>query len=413
MGMSTAESSVRRGGRRLRRMAAARPRSTALFLAGLLIGASVGLASGSIPSSDTGVIYACYDSGGNVKLIDNAVTLTCPKGYKGPISWGQTGQQGIPGPAGPTGPQGETGATGASGPQGEPGPAGPQGEPGPAGPQGEPGLPGGASLVSFDNSPCVLPNGDPGAVAFSTGPDGSISLSCFTPEMWCAANDPGSVPNALAPTCDGATRTITITCVPAPAFWFDSNGIAQDGCERSYGSAAADLLFPLDRAVGLPVSCDANPAVNCPGGTPQDPPAAIHWTTDPTSVQAVHPTGQSLFELSADAVLQSDPIPVTIAGADCSFEIDTSPGSRPDVTVFGRLNIVTDAQTGEYRLNFIDEVITGLSEDDVTITGGFVCQAADTFVDFIINAVIDTLIDSFDRELCIAPEPDLVVYCEA
>ena len=50
-------------------------------------------ASKAIPND--GVFYACYDSGGAVKLIDYSATQTCPKGWTGPVSWYQTGRIGI------------------------------------------------------------------------------------------------------------------------------------------------------------------------------------------------------------------------------------------------------------------------------------------------------------------------------
>ena len=69
----------------------------------------VGYAFGAIPGTG-GVIQGCYDSGGNLKVVN---ALPCPKGSTA-LSWNQTG---------PTGPPGETGATGASGATGAPGPS--------------------------------------------------------------------------------------------------------------------------------------------------------------------------------------------------------------------------------------------------------------------------------------------------
>lgn len=57
---------------------------------GLTIGGAV-VAVADIPSAN-GTIRACYDSGGNVKLIDEG--NGCPKGFKGPISWNQQGAPG-------------------------------------------------------------------------------------------------------------------------------------------------------------------------------------------------------------------------------------------------------------------------------------------------------------------------------
>jgi hypothetical protein len=55
-------------------------------------GAAYGAVS-SIPDAATGVIHGCYDSGGNVKVIDTSVTTTCPKGYTA-LNWNQKGPAG-------------------------------------------------------------------------------------------------------------------------------------------------------------------------------------------------------------------------------------------------------------------------------------------------------------------------------
>jgi hypothetical protein len=78
-------------------------------------GAAYGAVS-SIPDS-AGVVHGCYDSGGNLKVIDTSVTSSCPKGYTS-LNWNQTGpagSQGVQGPQGVKGPQG------VQGPQGTPG----------------------------------------------------------------------------------------------------------------------------------------------------------------------------------------------------------------------------------------------------------------------------------------------------
>jgi hypothetical protein len=94
------------------RIALRRGRPLALLFAGALLGASVGVATGAIPTTGTGVFYACYDGGGTLKVIDFAKTQTCPKGHTGPVSWSQIGPQGIQGIQGIQGPQGEAGPAG-------------------------------------------------------------------------------------------------------------------------------------------------------------------------------------------------------------------------------------------------------------------------------------------------------------
>jgi hypothetical protein len=59
-----------------------------------------GAAYAAIP--DNGVIHGCYDSGGNLKVIDMGAGQTCGKGYTS-LSWSQTGPQGPPGPQGSSG----------------------------------------------------------------------------------------------------------------------------------------------------------------------------------------------------------------------------------------------------------------------------------------------------------------------
>ncbi len=54
-------------------------------------GTAFAAASSSPPMTDSaGNIYGCYDSGGNLKVINPSVTTTCPKGYL-PLDWNQIG----------------------------------------------------------------------------------------------------------------------------------------------------------------------------------------------------------------------------------------------------------------------------------------------------------------------------------
>jgi hypothetical protein len=144
-----------------------RVRAIAPFLAGVLLGASVGLASAAIPASGTGVFYACYDARGNVRFIDNAVATTCPRGFTGPVTWNQIGPQGHPGE------------------QGEQGPAGPQGEQGP-------------SIASIDDLAGVACqtssfDGYAGKVVVASNA-GTISLTCTVSPTGVGAANPASVP---------------------------------------------------------------------------------------------------------------------------------------------------------------------------------------------------------------------------
>ena len=111
-------------------------------LATALVG---GIASAAIPGP-SGVIQGCYDSGGNVKVVE---ALPCPRNYT-PLQWNA---------GGPTGPPGDKGPTGDKGPPGDKGPTGDKGSIGDKGPIGDPGLKG----PTGDKGPI----GDPGR----QGPD--------------------------------------------------------------------------------------------------------------------------------------------------------------------------------------------------------------------------------------------------
>jgi hypothetical protein len=60
--------------------------------AAVLVGGTAYGAVSSIPDA-AGVVHGCYDSGGNVKVIDTSITASCPKGYSS-LDWNQTGPAG-------------------------------------------------------------------------------------------------------------------------------------------------------------------------------------------------------------------------------------------------------------------------------------------------------------------------------
>jgi hypothetical protein len=101
-----------------------------IAVAAIGIGVTPAMAASSSIPGPSGVISGCYDSGGNLKIVDSSAP--CPKGYTA-LPWSQQGAQGPKGdtgPAGPAGPQGPKGYTGPQGPAGDAGPAGPAGPPG-------------------------------------------------------------------------------------------------------------------------------------------------------------------------------------------------------------------------------------------------------------------------------------------
>ena len=92
---------------------------TLVGLSLLAVGVVGGLVYAAIPGAN-GVILGCYDSGGNVKVVN---ALPCPKGYT-PLQWNAQGVKGDKGDTGATGAAGAPGATGATGQTGATGAAG-------------------------------------------------------------------------------------------------------------------------------------------------------------------------------------------------------------------------------------------------------------------------------------------------
>lgn len=210
-----------------------------VFLVGLLVGASgVVVTSAATQRPD---FVGCYDSSGIVRLV--ASSSRCPAGMFGSINWNVQGPAGERGPAGPAGSRGPSGQKDR---RDLPGPQGPEGPPGEALPGSGAG-PG--SLESLADADCELFDGRTGSTQVSVAADGTISLRCLTPEQWCAANAPSFAPQAVI-SCDGATRTVNLTC----------------GCETNIGQPAADLVLLGERTYAIPALCDASPSIACPGG---------------------------------------------------------------------------------------------------------------------------------------------------
>ena len=161
----------------------------------LVSGVVLAGASWNVPTN--GVFYACYDSGGNIKLIDYGVTQTCPSNWLGPVKWNQTGPQGAQGPKGLQGPKGDKGDTGATGPTGT------KGDTGATGPAGR----------GIGTTYAVSSLGDP----FTSGPSAVIEVSCDEgdialsgwAQMWEGTSEVSVLWYPHGGTADPTTRRVT------------------------------------------------------------------------------------------------------------------------------------------------------------------------------------------------------------
>jgi hypothetical protein len=89
-------------------------------------------------------------------------------------------------------------------------------------------------------------------------------------------------------------------------------------------------------------------------------------------------------------------------------EVDTAPGSSPTVQVTGTALFTTHAGGDEINRVEVTTEVTGLTDDDVSMSGGAGC----TFASFGIGFMVDLLTSSIGGgALCGAPGPTLLVAC--
>jgi len=371
----------------------------AVFLVGLLVGATGVVVTSAITQRPD--FIGCYDSSGVVHLV--ASRSRCPAGMFGPINWNVQGPAGARGPAGPAG---------SRGPSGQQGPRGPAGRQGPAGPPGEAatGSGGPVSLASLADTDCELVDGGTGSTQVSVASDGTISLRCLTPEQWCAANAPSFAPQGVI-SCDGAARTVSLTCDP---LWVDANGALDDGCETNVAQAAADLVLLGERTYPIPALCDASPSIACPGGQPLDPPAQISLTGSDATVT------QELAASSFDVTARLDgrtlgSVPTSYSGIDCTFDLDTSRGLVPYATAHMTLTRTpSPTSPGGYRLDPGSMTIDGLEAADVNLSGEFACAGLNLALPLFLDSIVQTLQAQLAQSatpICIATPPEVVTFC--
>jgi hypothetical protein len=245
----------------------------ALVLAG---GAAFGAVS-SIPDS-AGVIHGCYDSGGNVKVIDTSVTTTCPKGYSA-LNWNQTG------PAGQQGPKGISGSSIVTS-QGAPSGSCTTGDTDidladgevytctasawtdiRSSVKGPPGPPGASSLDAMNGSPC---NDGAGTLQVTYTPQGdgtdSVSIVCGqNSTINLTINTPGASIDCFGGVCATAYGQVNVTSSPAgincgrinPADSGDTS--AQGTCTAEFAGGTVTLTATL----GLFSQFAASPWTGC------------------------------------------------------------------------------------------------------------------------------------------------------
>lgn len=222
----------------------ARSHTRFVILAALLLVAGTGVAVAAIPGAG-GAIHACYDSKGNLRVIDAG--QSCSK-HETPLSWNQQGPPGV---------------------QGLPGQDGEDGDP------GEPG-PGLASVEDLEGMPCRVGEPDEGTVdveyTAATDTSRGVSIVCTASTLHTLTVDQptgGKVTGGpidcgttcSAPFANGAEVQLTASASPGYIF----SGWTGD-CT---GTSTCTVTLDSDRQVGATFTrrWELTVSVNLSGGT--------------------------------------------------------------------------------------------------------------------------------------------------
>jgi hypothetical protein len=342
-------------------------KTTVLAIA--LVMSSGMLVAASIPDSTSGVISACYTKAA-VRIIDAQAGESCKKGET-LLAWSQQGPRGLQGPPGP------------------------------------------ASLATLQDTACTRHDGTTGFVDITTDSDNVITFTCaFGIPHWCDTHTPIVGPH-LNVTCDEAADTLAFIC---DIGWvnFDTdiaNGCEAEGFEPTAAAvqAFAEFFILGSHDVSVVPVCTGDITIACPGGTPSDPAPVVHITGSNLVIQDGL-AGQ--FTISLHVSIQASGIPISGSGIDCSLAIDTAAGTYPNTTVTGVVSFESSVAGG-----VTDVIVTSngavnqLENEDVSISGGILCAAADALKAFALSTIEATFEGYLDQSICRAPDPAIFEIC--
>ncbi len=218
----------------------------------------------------------------------------------------------------------------------------------------------------------------------------------------------GAVPPVVELGDQFGTRTVapsTAKMVCAPV------AMPTSTCTQAFEPRLQDMvdLFVrgFDAAGDLPVSSSCGgTGVCCPGGTPVAPCGPLH--VDLTSASVAAPPGTDRFDVTYTMrVTTVADIPVTIPViGECLMHIDTSAGPSPTID----LTVPLQFSPGYLQTIGAGSVaVTGLTTDDVAISGGFNCQVANLGL----GLFVSTLTATFDDLLAAQFQQNLCRFCDS
>ena len=147
----------------------------------------------------------------------------------------------------------------------------------------------------------------------------------------------------------------------------------------------------------VPGSCGGNPAVCCSGGAPipNCGPLEIDLNAmagDQPRLVLTPVQGASRLDTTVRArVKTKSALPFRYQGVDCGINVDTTNGNVDDLRIDLQIALVQDGTTGTTRVQATNVSVSQLEDNDLSLSGGFICDLADAFIGSFISTITDQL----------------------
>ena len=159
--------------------------------------------------------------------------------------------------------------------------------------------------------------------------------------------------------------------------------------------------------VVIPVDCNSDPRVNCPGGVAGSP-GSLNVTPTSLTVTPVS-TGVYSYVTNVQVATASD-ITVSSQGVKCTVAINSAAGTSSTVRLNGDATFRKHSRGSPVDQLRLTLSVSGWEGEDITIGGSDFCSLASEQV------ILDNLNDQLQQlavDLCGAQGPDLFVDCTA
>jgi hypothetical protein len=177
---------------------------------------------------------------------------------------------------------------------------------------------------------------------------------------------------------------------------------------------AADYYVPATEAFDVPANCASDPRIDCPAATPLPATDQVALANTTQVVPDAVTVDQYDLTVTADvSMVATQVVKITNnAIGTCDLTVDSTAGATPTWEADVPLDFVT--VSGEVRIQPGTVAVSGVEQDDLTITGGSSCALADAFKGLFVGQITDVVEAELQARfvaLCAAPGPDYLGPC--